>query len=85
MSSSYREAGGWASAKMLLDVCGHFLPTESTGFADFGGSKRQYTAVPESPDAPNKNAPGLNDRGHWEKMERETGLASAVRRGRTAR
>jgi len=40
MSSSYPEAGGWASAKMLLDVCGHFLPTESTGFADaIGGSE----------------------------------------------
>ena len=26
--------GGWASAKMLLDVYGHFLPTESRGFAD---------------------------------------------------
>ena len=37
--------GGWASAKLLLDLYGHFLPTESTGFADaIGGSKRQYTA-----------------------------------------
>jgi integrase len=26
--------GGWASAKMLLDVYGHYLPTESRGFAD---------------------------------------------------
>jgi hypothetical protein len=26
--------GGWASAKLLLDLYGHFLPTESTGFAD---------------------------------------------------
>ena len=25
---------GWASAKMLLDVYGHFMPTESAGFAD---------------------------------------------------
>jgi hypothetical protein len=45
MSSSYQEAGGWASAKLLLDLYGHFLPTESTGFADaIGGSKRHYTA-----------------------------------------
>ena len=29
-----QEAGGWASAKMLLDVYGHFMPTESAGFAD---------------------------------------------------
>ncbi len=35
--------------------------------------------------APNKNAPGLSDRGHWENMERETGLASAVRPCRNAR
>jgi integrase len=26
--------GGWASAKMLLDVYGHYLPGESRGFAD---------------------------------------------------
>ena len=29
-----QEAGGWASAKMLLDVYGHFMPTETRGFAD---------------------------------------------------
>ena len=29
-----QEAGGWASAKMLLDVYGHFMPTESASFAD---------------------------------------------------
>ena len=26
--------GGWSSAKMLLDVYGHFMPTESAGYAD---------------------------------------------------
>ena len=37
--------GGWASAKLLLDLYGHFLPTESTGFADaIGVPKRPYTA-----------------------------------------
>ena len=37
--------GGWASAKLLLDLYGHFLPTESTGFADaIGGSKWRQTA-----------------------------------------
>ena len=37
--------GGWSSAKLLLDLYGHFLPTESTGFADaIGGTKRHYTA-----------------------------------------
>jgi integrase len=38
--------GGWASAKLLLDLYGHFLPTETTGFADAlsGGPRRPYTA-----------------------------------------
>ena len=27
---------------------------------------------------PNKNAPGLNGRGHWEKLERETGFEPAT-------
>jgi len=26
--------GGWSSAKMLLDVYGHYLPSESAGYAD---------------------------------------------------
>ncbi len=29
-----QQAGGWESAKMLLDVYGHYMPTESAGFAD---------------------------------------------------
>ena len=29
-----QEAGGWTSAKMLLDVYGHFMPSENRGFAD---------------------------------------------------
>ena len=29
-----REMGGWSSAKMLLDVYGHFLPREMRGFSD---------------------------------------------------
>ena len=38
--------GGWASAKLLLDLYGHFLPTESTGFADaLDGMKLHQTAV----------------------------------------
>jgi len=40
--------GGWASAKLLLDLYGHFLPTESSGFADAlsspTGSGRLYPA-----------------------------------------
>ena len=29
-----QETGGWSSAKMLLDVYGHFLKSESSGYAD---------------------------------------------------
>lgn len=29
-----REMGGWTSAKMLLDVYGHYLPREMRGFSD---------------------------------------------------
>ena len=37
--------GGWSSAKLLLDLYGHFLPTESTGFADaLSGTGRPDTA-----------------------------------------
>jgi len=37
--------GGWSSAKLLLDLYGHFLPTESTGYADaLSGAGRPYTA-----------------------------------------
>ena len=38
--------GGWASAKLLLDLYGHHLPRESTGFADAlsDAPERPYTA-----------------------------------------
>ena len=29
-----QEQGGWSSAKMLLDVYGHFMPRETRGYAD---------------------------------------------------
>ncbi len=29
-----RKMGGWSSAKMLLDVYGHFLPREMRGFSN---------------------------------------------------
>ena len=63
------------------------LPQEKTdlSFAEFGGSRRPYTAVAKSESDPNKNTPGLSDRGHSQIMERETGIASAVRLCRTAR
>jgi len=38
--------GGWASAKVLLDWYGHFLPTESKGYADRGFGKRASPTFP---------------------------------------
>ncbi len=29
-----QQNGGWSSAKMLLDVYGHYMPTETGGYAD---------------------------------------------------
>ncbi len=29
-----RAMGGWSSAKMLLDVYGHYMPREMRGFSD---------------------------------------------------
>ncbi len=30
----HQRQGGWASAKILLDTYGHFMPTETFGYAD---------------------------------------------------
>ncbi|MBW2362085.1 MAG: tyrosine-type recombinase/integrase, partial [Deltaproteobacteria bacterium] len=42
-----QEQGGWSSAKMLLDVYGHHLLGESTGYADAltDGSARHQTGT----------------------------------------
>ena len=40
--------------------------------------RRPYTAPTAADPTPYKNAPGLSDRGHWEKMERETGIEPAT-------
>ena len=42
--------GGWASAKVLLDWYGHYLPTETSGYADALSSDpgRPYTAPAET-------------------------------------
>ena len=47
--------GGWSSAKLLLDLYGHFLPTETTGYANAltkGGPGRPYTGPPTSQTRP---------------------------------
>ena len=40
--------GGWASAKLLLDLYGHYLPRENKGYADAlsDAPERPYTAPP---------------------------------------
>ncbi|SVE38682.1 uncharacterized protein METZ01_LOCUS491536, partial [marine metagenome] len=57
----------------MLRVYAHMLPQEETdlSFADFGGSRRQYTAVAKSESDPNENAPGVNHRGRYQNVERE--------------
>ncbi|MBJ21222.1 MAG: hypothetical protein CL933_17590 [Deltaproteobacteria bacterium] len=92
LGSGRRRAGGPAprsrrNAKNLqptpaLDESSRANTRNSSGklapFEDLGGGKGQYTAVAEPPSAPNKNAPDLSGRGHWEKMERETGFEPAT-------
>jgi hypothetical protein len=61
-----QEAGGWASAKVVLDVYGHFMPAETRGFAD-------RIAAPDGPSharvARDEGAAGPEDRD----SARETG------------
>ena len=40
-----QEQGGWTTAKVLLDTYGHFMPTETRGFAD------ALVATPDGPQA----------------------------------
>ena len=56
------------------------LPQEETDllFAEFGGPRRPYTAPARADDRANKNTPGLSDRGHYQNVERETGLEPAT-------
>ena len=50
--------GGWSSAKLLLDLYGHYLPTESSGYADALSARSQpIDAAPKRPYA----APAVND------------------------
>jgi len=56
------------------------MPDEAPdlSFADFGGSRRQYTAVAKSESDPNKNTPGATSRGRYQNLERETGIEPAT-------
>ena len=64
----------------MLRVYAHALREEETdlSFADFGGSRRQYTAVAKSESDPNENAPDVTSRGRYQNVERETGLEPAT-------
>ena len=55
-----------SNPELTLRQYAHMLPQEETdlSFADFGGSRRQYTAVAKSESDPNKNTPGVTSRGH---------------------
>ncbi len=70
--------GGWASAKMLLDTYGHYLPDENEGHADAltDAPKRPYTAPTSSNKADRADAttgrtvesrttPGTSNRREW--------------------
>ena len=78
---------GHTDPTFTLRVYAHAMRDEESdlSFAEFGGSKRLYPAPGDGPPTKNKNTPGLSDRGHSQIMERETGIASAVRLCRTAR
>jgi len=45
-----QDQGGWTTAKLLLDTYGHYMPTESHGFADALSDtpERPYTAPPQN-------------------------------------
>lgn len=43
-----QERGGWTTAKVLLDVYGHFMPTELRGFADAIASPRITEQAPQN-------------------------------------
>jgi len=71
---------GHANPELTLRTYAHVMPEKESDvyFANFGGSKRLYPAPSNLGTTPNKNTPGLKDRGHWEKLERETGIEPAT-------
>ena len=53
---------------------------ENLSFAEVGVPRRPDTALSDSSGPAIKSAPGVSDRGHWEKLEREIGLEPATLR-----
>jgi integrase len=62
-----QDQGGWTSAKLLLDTYGHYMPSESRGFADVlsGVPERPYTAPPRS----DIRAAGMGDRNSFDESD----------------
>ena len=80
---------GHSNPELTLRVYAHAMPVEEhdLAFADFAPSgqadsqntpKRPYTAPALPDDDANKNAPDRSGRGHWENLERETGIEPAT-------
>ena len=51
---------------------------ENLSFAEVGVPRRPDTALSDSSGPATENAPGVTGRGHWENLERETGLEPAT-------
>jgi len=75
-----QQAGGWTSAKVLLDVYGHFMPTETQGFAD------ALTTAPDGPyTAPRpRRAASSRSRGRVTARGAKRKLEPTIRLERTA-
>ena len=71
---------GLANPEITLRVYAHGVPDEPTDlrFLDFGGAKGQPDGTHRRVASQTKTPPRLSDRGHWEKLERETGFEPAT-------
>jgi hypothetical protein len=71
---------GHQNPEFTLRTYAHLMPQEETdlSFADFGGTKRPYTAPVSEAATANENAPGASGRGRSVFMEHETRGISPV-------
>ena len=76
--------GGWASAKLVLDLYGHFLPSDYSGFADALGEVTPGSPKPpgRTPGAPCSRGAPCNTGTRTEKPQ-NTALAGSPGRTRT--
>jgi hypothetical protein len=72
------------SPELTLRTYAHALPVseDDLAFADIGAAKnvakRRYASPHSEDDPTNENAPDLTSRGHYENLERETGIEPAT-------